>query len=382
MISSYKLAADKIRRTKTSAWNCVHGPASALVATCSRIGWKSEDGRTFKDDVGVAHDVALDPPQSIAAAAQRSVQRWCLRQVFAELPSAAPTGNAATRQPPAEVPPERTPIDVSSALKPLYKGGKTVADDYPQWRAKHRAELSSAINGGQWPQARKARLPESQHGNLCQLCNTHVGTLAHRMSCPAVVPPECWPSAPPDVDRLVASLTPARRQVLADRAALAIDIPTPSPQVDSGRWQWLLTPPDIYDDSLRWYIDGSRRYPTCHVLSVTGCGVAVVDAQGMLVGLANATPPSWVASSAAAEAWALYLTLKEVAVLPTIVTDCLGLLRTAEAGFCAATSPRMANARIWKLIDDLMDGQAPPLRRSLVWMPAHTSIGQCMHRQR
>ena len=102
----------------------------------------------------------------------------------------------------------------------------------------------------------------------------------------------------------------------------------------------------------------------------------------MLVGLANATPPSWVASSAAAEAWVLYLTLKEVAVLPTIVTDCLGLLRTAEAGFCAATGPRMANARIWKLIDDLMDGQAAPLRRSLVWMPAHTSIDQCMHRQR
>ena len=273
-------------------------------------------------------------------------------------------------------------MDVSTALKPLYSGGKTVAEEYPQWSAKHRGDLSSAINGGQWPQTRKAKLPEWQHGNLCQLCNEHVGTLAHRKECAVIMPPGGWPPAPPDVDRLVDGLAPARKQTLADRAVLAIDIPTPAPQVDTGRWRWLITPPDIYDDSLRWYIDGSRRYPTCHALSVTGCGVAVVDAQGMLVGLANATPPSWVASSAAAEAWALYLTLQEVAVLPTIVTDCLGLLRAAEAGFNAATSPKMANARIWKLISELLDGQASQLRRALVWMPAHTSVDQCMHRQR
>ena len=65
-----------------------------------------------------------------------------------------------------------------------------------------------------------------------------------------------------------------------------------------------------------------------------------------------------------------------------IVTDCLGLLRTAEAGFAAATSPKMANARIWGLIGELMDGQASQLRRALVWMPAHTSIDQCIHRLR
>jgi hypothetical protein len=196
------------------------------------------------------------------------------------------------------------------------------------------------------------------------------------------MPPGGWPTAPPDVARFVNGLAPARRQVLSDRAVLAIDIPTPAPQVDTGRWYWLIAPPDIHDESLRWYIDGSRRYPTCHALSVTGCGVAVVDAEGTLVGLAKATPPSWVASSAAAEAWALYLTLQEVAILPTIVTDCLGLLRAAEAGFSAATSPKMANARIWKLISELLDGQASQLHRALIWMPAHTSVDQCVHRQR
>ena len=170
--------------------------------------------------------------------------------------------------------------------------------------------------------------------------------------------------------------------MLADRAVLAVDIASPQPQEDSGRWHWFLTPPDVYDETLRWYIDGSRRYPTSHELSVTGCGVAVVNSHGELVGLANATPPSWVASSSAAEAWALFLTLREVTVLPAIITDCLRLLSTAEAGFSAATGPKMANARIWQLICDLMDGQVAQLRQSLVWMPAHTSIDQCMHRQR
>ena len=382
MRMAYKSAASNLKEAKSSAWSRVHGPAAALVATCKRIGWRSSDGRTFKDDVGATHDVALDPPTSIAAAAQRSVRRWCLRQVFAELPPAAPVGNASTRQPTTDVPPSRTLIDVSHALKPLYKGGKSVADNYPQWRAKHRADLSSAISGGQWPQARKARLPRWQHGNLCQLCKNHVGTIAHRRVCPEVVPPEGWPAASPDVERFVSSLTPARQQILADRAVVAIDIPTPTPQAESGRWHWTLRPPDLYDETYRWYIDGSRRHPRHHELAVTGCGVAVVDSLGRLVGLANATPPSWVASSAAAEAWALYLTLQEVAVLPVIITDCLGLLSTADAGVEAATSPKAANARIWRLICELLDGRIAQLRRALIWMPAHTSVDQCRHRQR
>ena len=379
---AYRSAANRLRSAKASVWSNVNGPASALIATCSRIGWKSTDGRTFKDDLGTVHDVALDPPMSIAAAAQRSVRRWCLRQVFAELPTAAPVGNTSTRQPTADAPPVRTLIDVSSALKPLYKGGKVVADSYPQWRAKHRAELSSAINGGQWPQARKAKLPSWEHGNLCQLCKNHVGTIAHRRTCPAVVPPEGWPLASPDVDRFVSSLSPARKQLLADRAVVAIDIPSPVPQADTGRWSWIIRPPDIFDETLRWYVDGSRRFPKHHELAVTGCGVAVVDASGNLVGLANATPPCWITSSAAAETWALYLTLQEVAVLPVIITDCLGLLRTAEAGMEAATNAKMANARTWRLICELLDGQMAALRRALYLDAAHTSIDQSRHRVR
>jgi hypothetical protein len=143
-----------------------------------------------------------------------------------------------------------------------------------------------------------------------------------------------------------------------------------------------MLPEDLQDPTLRWYTDGSRKFPRHYDLATTGCGVAVVDREGRLVGYASATPPKWCDSSAAAETWALYLTLKEVIEVPSILTDCLGLLRTANRGFRAATSPKMSNARIWKLIEELLDGRMQPLRHALIWMPAHTSIDLCCARQR
>ena len=100
------------------------------------------------------------------------------------------------------------------------------------------------------------------------------------------------------------------------------------------------------------------------------------------MGLASATPPAWVSSSSAAETWALYLTLQEVAVVPKIVTDCMGLVNAVRRGCQAATSPKMADARVWKLISHILDGQMGPLRDSLTWMPAHTSVDQFRHRRK
>ena len=382
MATAHRNAAARIRRAKTSAWGLVHGPATALVATCERLGWHSADGRTFTDDTGVTHDVALDPPQAIADAAARSCKRWCLKQVIGELPTAAPSAQPPASAPGHSGPPQRVICDVSDALRPLYRGGKKLAETHPQWHPKHRPGLTSAIAGGQWTQARKAKLPNWQHGNLCQLCTSDVGTLAHRRCCPATVTKIDWPPEPDEVARFDATLTPARKRLLADRAVLVVDVPIPPPQVDSHRWHWHVAPPDICDDTLRWYIDGSRRHPTSHELATTGCGVAVVDNEGKLVGLASATPPPWVKSSSAAETWALYLTLAEVTVIPTIVTDCLGLLNTAAAGFAVAKGSSSANARIWTLIDEVTSGLMAPLRDALVWTPAHTSIDQCLHRRR
>ena len=121
-----------------------------------------------------------------------------------------------------------------------------------------------------------------------------------------------------------------------------------------------------HDPSLRWYIDGSRKLLRHYELATTGCGVAVVDNENCLVGYARATPPAWCDSSTAAETWALLLTLQEAVSIPAIFTDCLGLVRVTRKGFHTATAPNMANARIWRLISEVLDGQMRPLTEALV----------------
>ena len=149
MSKDYEAAANRLNKAKGTVWRHVCGPASALVATCKRIGWTSIDGRRFNDDLGQEHDVALDSPLAIAAAASRSVKRWCTRQAIAELPSAAPTGASTHATPPPGTVPERTLIDLTSTLKPLYKGSRATCKKHPTWQPKHLSYLKSAINCGQ-----------------------------------------------------------------------------------------------------------------------------------------------------------------------------------------------------------------------------------------
>ena len=143
-----------------------------------------------------------------------------------------------------------------------------------------------------------------------------------------------------------------------------------------------MRPDDLLDPSLRWYIDGSRRYPAAHCLATTGCGLTIVDDSDCVVGAAYATPPAWVTAASAAETWALLLVLKEVVAVPCIFTDCLGLLVAAQNGVAAATAGKRNNARIWNLIAEVLNGSFDELRRSLVWLPAHTSVDACRERKR
>ena len=101
--------------------------------------------------------------------------------------------------------------------------------------------------------------------------------------------------------------------------------------------------------------------------------MAVIDAGGGLVAYAHATPPAWVRTAAAAEAWELWLTLAGTPYPPRIVTDCMALLDAAAAGLAAATAAGRPTARVWNAIAGALDGDLRGLRSSLVWMPAHTS---------
>ena len=60
---------------------------------------------------------------------------------------------------------------------------------HDMWDASLRADLASAISGGQWPQARKAAVPSFGITDPnCQLCHACPGTLAHRFECSATLP--------------------------------------------------------------------------------------------------------------------------------------------------------------------------------------------------
>ena len=160
------------------------------------------------------------------------------------------------------------------------------------------------------------------------------------------------------------------------RGVLTVRIPIPEPQIESPGWRWLSQQPDPNADDLTWVIDGSRRFASDWSLSTTGCGVAVIDLSGTLVAYATATPPPWVKTASAAEAWALLLTLRMSPSPPRVLTDCLGLLMAAKAGPYVATHGKRADARIWKLIDEVTGDSFKTLAAALVWMPAHTTASE------
>ena len=385
MTTAYRKTSARLAKVRGSAWSTVAGPVATLIATCKRIGWSSSDGRVFTDDLGDVVDVALDPPAAVVAAASRSIGRWAFEQVLRHLPTArAPpcsSSGSSSGGSSGRIPTHVT-VDASPALKSLLRGKSKAARVHPTWSTACRPSLISAISGGQWTQTRKAKLPAWSHGDLCQLCKAEKGTPDHRFQCTATLPDGGWPSPSKDVRCFIEKLSPPRAAVLRNRAVLAVTIPLPAKQEESPGWNWVVYPDDIHDPTHRCYIDGSRRYPSVHYLATTGCGVTLVNVEGRVVGAAHATPPSWVKSASAAETWALLLVTREVINLPRIYTDCLGLLIAAQNGFEAATAAKRPNARIWRSVAEIVGESFAPLRGSLVWMPAHTTVDTCGERVR
>ena len=87
-------------------------------------------------------------------------------------------------------------------------------------------------------------------------------------------------------------------------------------------------------------------------------------------------PPSWCATAAAAEAWALHMALAESPFPPRLKTDCRSLLVTAGQGTAAAVDASRPLARIWKLIAASLDGNVSAIlvNHTLTWMPAHQPV--------
>ena len=354
----------------------------------------------MKDDMGREWDMRLDPPAAVQKAMHDTVRRMRLQQlgkIFPTLiPSAADDSDCLERNQPSSTsqPARMHPatschsnaaeedkpcnatilIDIGLEAASLAKGRVASHSACKNWEHKHRAALTSAMNGGQWTQCRRAAVPAwGITDRMCQLCNKELGTAAHRHACEATTPAEGWFEPPENVTKLRGKLSDERRMLLDTRGLFTLRVKKPRrPEYDSFRW--LSHPPDVTDPSLRWYVDGSLVNGTVPTLATTGFAIVVTDAHSNLIAWGLGTPPHWITDAAGAEAWALALALKLCPTAPAIVTDCKGLLSEAAA---AATncSAKKKLARTWSHIRGACDGDTAKLRRDrrLDWMPAHAS---------
>ena len=82
-------------------WAVVKGPAAALVATATRIGWTVIDAHTVIADTGRIVDLSIEPPIVVTALCDEAVVRWRWKRIeerIPELRSATP-GTGAVMAP-------------------------------------------------------------------------------------------------------------------------------------------------------------------------------------------------------------------------------------------------------------------------------------------
>jgi hypothetical protein len=352
----------------------VAGPVTGLIATLKRIKWEMPSALEAVDDLGQSWFFNLDSPAAIVKACEASVRRWRLDRVCKAIAGLDP-GRIDV---PHKIGDRSLLVDFAAAVNPLVRGKSCKTPKDCIWERKWGAMLASAMNGGQWPQARKAQVAAfGTTSSLCQLCFKEVGTLQHRAVCEATRPEGGWPP-PPKAAELARSKLGDTRKRLLDTRGLAVFRITAPPIRQDGALHWQRQP-DLNDpavDEATWYFDGSMQEGKLEPLRATGFGLAVVSPNGDLLGAARGTPPQWCSTAAAAEAWALLEVLRQSPTPPRMKTDCLSLLSMARQGAEAATAANRPLARIFVEIARALDGDLTTLERTnlLVWQPAHQTV--------
>jgi hypothetical protein len=146
------------RKLKKTMWANVVGPASAVLATLNRFGWKAKEYDVWKDDQDNVWDLKVTCPVTILGEVKEATNRWLQYRVAESM-----------RQPHL-----LSGINISSLKKIL--------------RAKPQGSkvLRSTVVGTQWTQARLHAIGRAESEN-CKWCSQSPGTLVHRhCACVAV----------------------------------------------------------------------------------------------------------------------------------------------------------------------------------------------------
>ena len=355
-------------------WARVAGPTAALDMSLQRIGWRWVTASTFEDHSGATWDCRRDPPAAIVKAMKRAVKKHRLEEVASShpdlIPEAADVGNGRSAF-------GLHVIDFAATVARLATGKTKSLKETPEWETKHASALVSTMTNGQWTQARRFAVKKWEIAtDLCQLCKEEVGTQLHRRKCKITTPVGGW-SCTPVKARLAASrIGQARRELLDTTGLLTIKVPNLEP-LEKDTFRWYSDPPDTSRTDLQWVIDGSALNSRWHSLATYGFGIVVFADCGDLVAWGGGRPPAWIDSASASEAWALATVTSLAPWEPKIITDCLGLLHTAEAGVTAATRSSKQLARTWAIIAGHLDRNISEMVTSkrLRWMPAHQGPG-------
>ena len=371
--NNHSLRITKLAAAKGSEWQSVAGPTAALLGTANRIGWTLPSAHEVVDDTGLSWDFRVDSPAAIVAACKESVRRWRLKRVGNILPGLLPE-LCDFGDPNCD---NTVLVDCSGPTTALIAGRGTNSHNGVDWDRKWAGDLSSALSGGQWSQARKAGVPAWCITDLqCQLCKAAVGTIGHRWNCRATMPSGGWPAPPKEALLALGRLSARRKAYLQERGLLVLRLPAASPQIDSS-FRWLFAPRETLElESATWYCDGSMLYGKWKAFRTTGFAIVVVARSGSLLGYGKGVPPHWCQTAASAEAWALQVVMSLCPYPPAIKTDCLSLLRTAENGTQDAIHSSKQLARVWQLITSHVDGDIRILTEAdeLMWLPAHQTI--------
>ena len=122
-------------------------------------------------------------------------------------------------------------------------------------------------------------------------------------------------------------------RLLKLRGVAVFKIPAPKPRKE-GTFRWYkdpLTGPDADNaQSATWYTDGSLLMNNWATLRCIGFGVVVVSNEGKLLGYGYGSPPSRIATAAAAELWAIDFVISVNAFPPKMKTDCMSILTSAR----------------------------------------------------